>query len=602
MNSSFRRRILLALSGLALAALACTLDDLLIPKTFYVTKTLDTADGECSVDDCSLREAVIAANESLGRNEIVVPPGFYLLTITGSDHPLNPAGTGDLDFTGSALIHGAPKMEPPVIDGGTGDRIFDVHEGFRVEMSEMRLQNGAALDGGAIYTQGELVLSDVDIRDSVAHAYGGGIYNGGSLTIQDVTVTGNTSDKDGGGIANVFGTLLANLEGPSRSPGGVYGNSAAEEGGGIYNYGGRIELAGRMIVNANSASTGGGIYNAGVMKLTGIQIADNQASIGGGIFTAWSAETDSAEAMRIDVRQNSATVGAGILDANSTLRLENSSVANNTAGSFGSGMYLGPFGESDAGCRDQGDLTNVTFTGNAGVEGLAGAIFVDCGVELTNVTIASNPAGGIIGGGPTIHLARLKNVLLSDNAGFNCSGASIDSLGHNLENGDSCGLSGPLDQPGVDPLLGSLLEFADPGGASPNMFIFPLLAGSLAINTGDNVGCPATDQRGAARPFASLCDIGAYEFGSPDPLPRIVPTDLTLTLVFPPTDPLTSIPIQTSTPSPTLPVLVVPSTTNTRHPSDTPEPEVFITDTPTATQGLIIVTLAPLLPSSTPIP
>jgi hypothetical protein len=43
----------------------------------------------------------------------------------------------------------------------------------------------------------------------------------------------------------------------------------------------------------------------------------------------------------------------------------------------------------------------------------------------------------------------------------------------------------------------------------------PLRPGSSAIDTGDNAFCPATDQRGVARPQASGCDIGAYEVLEP---------------------------------------------------------------------------------------
>ncbi len=39
----------------------------------------------------------------------------------------------------------------------------------------------------------------------------------------------------------------------------------------------------------------------------------------------------------------------------------------------------------------------------------------------------------------------------------------------------------------------------------------PLLAGSPAIDAGDNASFPANDQRGRARPFGSAPDIGAFE-------------------------------------------------------------------------------------------
>ena len=31
------------------------------------------------------------------------------------------------------------------------------------------------------------------------------------------------------------------------------------------------------------------------------------------------------------------------------------------------------------------------------------------------------------------------------------------------------------------------------------------------LDAGDNAACPATDQRGVARPQGARCDIGAYE-------------------------------------------------------------------------------------------
>lgn len=45
--------------------------------TYVVTKIADTNDGTCSVADCSLREAVRAANGDLGADTLTLPAGTY---------------------------------------------------------------------------------------------------------------------------------------------------------------------------------------------------------------------------------------------------------------------------------------------------------------------------------------------------------------------------------------------------------------------------------------------------------------------------------------------------------------------------------------------
>jgi hypothetical protein len=70
----------------------------------------------------------------------------------------------------------------------------------------------------------------------------------------------------------------------------------------------------------------------------------------------------------------------------------------------------------------------------------------------------------------------------------------------------------------ADPLLGTPGDY---GGFTQTI---PLLAGSSAIDTGNDAVCPATDQRDYARPVdgdgngSAICDIGAYEAGAV-PLP-----------------------------------------------------------------------------------
>src|SRR6186713_823446 len=72
--------------------------------TFVVTKTADTADGACDAD-CSLREAITAANAAAGADVITLPAGTYTLTITGTNEDLN--ADGDLDITTPMTINGA---------------------------------------------------------------------------------------------------------------------------------------------------------------------------------------------------------------------------------------------------------------------------------------------------------------------------------------------------------------------------------------------------------------------------------------------------------------------------------------------------------------
>ena len=105
-----------ACGTLVLVAVGWLLPSQALAATYTVTKTTDTADGSCNAD-CSLREAVIAANATpSGTDTIVVPAGTYSLTLDGAGENL--AETGDLDLTGEHVDIVGAGVGLTVVDAG----------------------------------------------------------------------------------------------------------------------------------------------------------------------------------------------------------------------------------------------------------------------------------------------------------------------------------------------------------------------------------------------------------------------------------------------------------------------------------------------------
>jgi hypothetical protein len=139
-------------------------------------------------------------------------------------------------------------------------------------------------------------------------------------------------------------------------------------------------------------------------------------------------------------------------------------------------------------------------------------VFTSGTTSIVNSTFYANNPSGVNNG--SLDVVSLKNTILAGNTSNNCFG-TITSLGHNLEDGATCALSGQGDLSNTVPMLGPL---ANNGGPTQTL---ALLKGSPAINAGTNAGCPSSDQRGLPRPMLGTCDIGAYEFGFPILLPVI---------------------------------------------------------------------------------
>jgi CSLREA domain-containing protein len=228
--ASLYSRLLLALALTLLVALAFASPSVTSAGGGYVvSKTADTADGDCGVD-CSLREAIIESNAVGGTDVITLPEGTYTLTI---EDPLeeNLAAMGDLDITSEIVINGE-GADDTIIDGGGLSRLFHILAPAVATISGVTLQNGHAGHGGAIYiASGSLALDNTAIRDNDTKTSGGGggIFNQATLTITNSTISGNTATGASGGGIYTFSIGTTTVTNST-----VSGNAALFGGGGLF--------------------------------------------------------------------------------------------------------------------------------------------------------------------------------------------------------------------------------------------------------------------------------------------------------------------------------------------------------------------------------
>jgi CSLREA domain-containing protein len=243
--------------------------------TFTVTRTDDPAPNGCRPGDCSLREAVIAANAGSGADTIVLPAGDFRLGIAGIGE--DAAAKGDLDLTKSVTITGSGARST-VVDASGLDRVFDVASGTIVLISDVTVTGGVG-PGAGIANNGTLTL----VRDAVTGNYapgvldGGGINSNGALTITRSTISGNRA-HDGGGIA-FTGSLNVTDSTISNNVAGT--NGAGGEGGGIFAAGGAPLAISSSTITGNQAfagvTTAAGIDDSGPVTVESSIVAGNVA-------------------------------------------------------------------------------------------------------------------------------------------------------------------------------------------------------------------------------------------------------------------------------------------------------------------------------------
>lgn len=230
--------------------------------------TVNTTNDELNTDgDCSLREAIQAANLDIaidactagsGIDTITVPAGIYTLSILGTGEDAN--ATGDIDITSNLTVNGAGATST-FINGGAIDRVFEVGLGATAQINGVTIQNGSILSfGGGIFNRGTLTINESAIDDNETTGLnlsggGGGIFSEGVLTLTKSTISNNTSQGRGGGIYNLDSTL--NITNSTIS------TNTSLNGGGIFNRFGTVNVNFTTIANNIATDNGGGIWNFG---------------------------------------------------------------------------------------------------------------------------------------------------------------------------------------------------------------------------------------------------------------------------------------------------------------------------------------------------
>jgi hypothetical protein len=360
-------------------------------QVFTVDSTVDsplaTADSKACIDSetvakCSLRAAIVAADNDTGEvDEVVIPSGMHLTLSMGS-----------LEIINSMVIEGAGAS----VSGGGTQQVFD--------------QPGDSSAEPAVQIRG-LTITDGYTDDGD----GAGLEcEGGSLVLDGVSFIGNT-DPDGYGAGAYLGYECQTWISDSTFHDNTTPETSTSDdegyGGGLYNYGStyitKTSFGGSDAAMGNRAYEGGGIYNEGTMVLTD-SVVDWNSPVAEGTESDASPRTTTPDVYGwgvgiyndadLDVSSsaveyNLATNGAGGVgvDNEDLLKITGSTVSYNTdyasTGEIG-GAGLADFGVSTSLDHDLFQSDDTILTSDSYDSG--GAIYSDSdGFSLTDSAVLS---------------------------------------------------------------------------------------------------------------------------------------------------------------------------------------------------------------------
>ena len=357
-------------------------------STLVVTNTNDSGAG-------SLRQAIAGASSG----ETIT----FDLSLSGQTITLASTLTIDKNLTidGSAL---AAKIN---VSGNDSVQVFSIVSGVTTLFDSLIIRNGYTIvQGGGIYNEGTLTISNSKLLDNSSAIYGGAIISRGTLIISDSTLSGNSA-HDYAGVANWNGTLtITNSE--------ISGNSATRDGGGIHNAG--VLTVTNSTFSGNSASYGGGVYNEfGTMTITNSTFSGNSASLGGGI-------ANYSDITLINTIVANSPIGGDCLNGNGTMIADTYNF--DTDGSCDNAMQKSPLEINLASLADNGGSTQ-TFALLAGSHAIDSGNDANC--PATDQRGVARPQGNSCDIGAFEYQDLMPTVTSITRAGTNpSSAASVD--------------------------------------------------------------------------------------------------------------------------------------------------------------------------------
>lgn len=497
--------------------------------TYVVTRTDDPVPGACLPGDCSLREAVQAANGSPASDRIELPAALHLLTlgeivVSGG---LEIAGVG----LGATTIRGDGSATVLRLAPGAGLQVRDLRidgpDPFAAPDASLRgslpdaILAGAGsvllLDRARVTLGGGRVASSagsatVELRDSTVVLLRCG-HDSGTCLVTDSQV--QFLSVAGGELVVRRSALTGNLV-PTIGSGAsieTTGNVLFEDSVVADTFDGlsfQVLVPARVDLRRFSYLRNGSPLLARVpldVSIEDAEFVDNR--------NRWSGDNGGPAAIHaflgagFDVERTSfvgnvgsgAAGGAILVEGNASLRLANSTLASNG------------------------------FTVEAAAGGArGGAVAVRAGTQLTSVEIihatvvapAVMPVGvtgsafSVTGADAQVHMAVHNSIVRgSCNLGL-VPGQMDEAQGNIKSSGDDCGFSAGPNQTGVSNAAMALGSLGEHGAFGRTYLPGP---GSVAIDAAATLRCTQLDQRGFQRPLpGGPCDAGSIEVGADDRL------------------------------------------------------------------------------------